>query len=304
MSLKKEPDAVACVDFEGFATWLRQHRGIGERTIQDRLRKVSRLTADLGNDPTRYDAALIRKVLLSHFATVSPSYAKVLALTLRMYLRFLVSRSECSPLLIGAIPKAAGWRLAELPRYLPLEDVERVIAACDVKRPAGLRDRAILLLLVRLALRAGDVYHLRLADIDWRNARLQVCGKSRRSEWLPLPQDVGEALLDYIERGRARVDEEQVFLRAIPPYRPFPSARRISGIVLEALQRAGVQSPAGRGAHLIRHSVATGLLRSGASLESIGALLRHRTFEATAIYAKVDLPMLQEVMQPWIGDVR
>jgi integrase len=183
---------------------------------------------------------------------------------------------------------------------LPLDDIERVIDSCDLTTRIGIRDRAILLLLARLALRGNDVVNLRLSDIDWRHAQLQVCGKSKRAVRLPLPQEVGDALLDYIEHARPRVDEDKVFLRALPPYRP---PGKISHVVSLALQRAGVDSPSGRGAHLIRHSAATGLVRSGASLESIGALLRHRSPNSTAIYAKVNVPMLQEVAQPWIGEL-
>ena len=303
MSSKTEPDTLLDADVEGFCTWLRQNRGIAKGTIRNHSRQLSVLLPSLGNDPGQYSAALIRNALLCNFAKVSRSQAIAQAQTMRMYLRFLVSREACPASLIGAVPTAAGWRLSTLPRYVPLADIERVIASCDTTRPSGIRDRAILLLLARLALRAGDVSDLRMDDIDWPRARLRVCGKSKRTVSLPLSQDAGDALLGYIEHVRARVDEDKVFLQLTPPYQPFRSSRRVSGIVSLALRRAGVESPGGRGAaHLIRHSVATGLLRSGASVESIGALLRHRSPETTAIYAKVDVPMLQRVAQPWIGD--
>ena len=288
-------------EFEDYRAWLRQHRGIAERTIQARVNAASVLAADIGLDPGQYDATVIRDALLRRFARVSHSYAKDLAVSMRMYLRFLASTGQCSPSLVAAVPTGPGWRLTELPRYLPLDDIERVIESCDVTTRIGVRDRAILLLLARLALRAQDVSELRLSDIDWQNARLQVCGKSRRTVWLPLPQDVGDALLEYIERARPKVDEERVFLRDLPPYRP---PLKLSHVVSLALRRAGIASPGGRGAHLLRHSAATGLLRSGASLESIGTLLRHRSPDTTTLYAKVDVPMLQEVAQPWIGDLR
>ena len=285
---------------EEYRTWLRRHRGLAERTIRQHIEKAAAFVADLGDDPSRYDVNLIRKILLRRFATVSPRHAKGLAASMRMYLRFLVSKGNCSAKLIDAVPTTPCWRLTELPRYLPLDDVERVIDSCDLTTRAGIRDRAILLLLARLALRGDDVVNLRLRDIDWRNAQLQVCGKSKRTVRLPLPQDVGDALLHYIEHARPRVGEDKVFLCVFPPYRP---PRKISSVVSLALKRSGVKSPSGRGAHLIRHSVATGLLRSGASLESIGVLLRHRSPDTTAIYAKVDTPMLKEVAQPWIGDL-
>ena len=287
-------------EFEEYRTWLRQHRGIGERTIRAHVRAASVLVADIGLDPGHYDATAIRDTLLRRSGTGSRNGARDLAVSARMYLRFLASTGQCSPSLVAAVPTAPGWRLTELPRYLPLDDIERAIESCDLTKRIGVRDRAILLLFARLALRGDDVSKLRLNDIDWRNARLQVCGKSKQAVRLPLPQDVGDALLDYIQNARPNVDEDRVFLRALPPYRP---PVKLSHIVSLALHRAGVESPSGRGAHLLRHSAATGLLRSGASLDSIGTLLRHRSPDTTAIYAKVDVRMLKEVAQPWIGDL-
>ena len=128
-----------------------------------------------------------------------------MTISLRMYLRFLTSTGSCVPGLAGAIPTVPEWSLSALPRYIPVEDIERAIASCDTTTHKGLRDRAILLLLARLALRAGDVLNLRLSDIDWDNARLRVCGKARREAALPLPQDAGDALLNYITGARPRV---------------------------------------------------------------------------------------------------
>ena len=291
-------------DLQAFHAWLRQSRGVSETTVRKYDREVSGLLHGLGNDPAKYDAALVRTVLLRRFAEVSKSHAQRLVSVMRVYLRFLASTGQCSASLVGAVPKSGVWRLATLPRYLPTEDVEKVIASCDGTRPVDIRDRAILLLLARLGLRASDVRLLQLGDIDWRNSELHVCGKSRRSVRLPLPQDTGDALLAYIERARPRVSEQAVFLRSCAPYRPFPHSTTISCIVHKALQRAGVNSPGGQGAHVLRHSAATTLLRSGASLDTVGALLRHESVTTTAIYAKVDLAMLREVAQPWAGDVR
>lgn len=160
-----------------------------------------------------------------------------------------------------------------------------------------MRNRAILLLLARLALRAGDISSLGLADIDWGNALVRVCGKSKRPARPPLSQDVGDTLLDYIERARPPVDTDRVFVRAPAPHRPFASSSAISYIASAALERAGVDAPGPRGAHLFRHSAATNPLRSGATLDAIGALLRHRSPDTTAIYANVDTRMLQGVAQ-------
>ena len=287
-----------------YRDWLRRHRGIGEATIRNHVCKVRALLADLGDDPGRYDATLVRDVLLRRFATVSWPHAQGIATSMRMYLRFLATGGECPPGLVEAVPKFPRWRLSVLPRYISIDDVERVIGSCDTATPVGLRDRAILLLLARLALRAGDVTNLRLDDLDWKNARLRVCGKSGREVALPLPQDVGDGLLDYIGLTRRRVGEDRVFLTVHAPHRPFASSAAIAQIVHRALRRAGVDNANPRGASLMRHSAATAMLRSGASLETIGTLLRHRSPDTTAIYAKVDLPMLLTVAQPWIGGVR
>lgn len=294
-------DAAGTDDLRDFRDWLRRHRGIGESTILDHARAVTRLRQRLGNDPASYDAALINRVMLENLKSVSRVGAQQMCGSLRMYLRFLASRSECSPALIGAIPRIPRWRLATLPRYILNDDVERVIASCDPTTPRGLRDRAILLLLARLALRRGDVANLRLQDIDWDAALIRVAGKTRYAVALPLPQDVGDALAAYIEHARPPVDSERVFIRSIAPYKPFTDAGPISIVVSDALKRAGVDNPNLRGAHLLRHSAATNMVRSGATLDAVGALLRHRSPETTAIYAKVDTTMLMQVAQPWIG---
>ena len=291
-------------ELEAFGEWLRRHRGTREATIDRHRKLVSGMRTQLGADPTRYDAASVRDVLLRRFATASRAHARTLATSMRMYLRFLASRGECPPALVGAVPTAPGWRLCELPRYAPAADIERVIESGNVTTPVGLRDRAILLLLARLALRAGDVVHLRLDDLDWVSARVRVCGKSRREVALPLPQDVGDAVLGYIEHARPRIDEDRVFLTVRAPYRPFASSNAITDIVIQALKRAGMNDVKPKGAYLFRHSAATNLLRAGASLDVIGALLRHRSPDTTVIYAKTDRPMLLEVAQPWIGDVQ
>ena len=160
---------------------------------------------------------------------------------------------------------------------------------------------AILLLLARLALRAGDIVALRLADIDWDRAQIRVSGKSRQETALPLPQDAGDALYAYIATVRPRTSEEQVFLCVNAPYGPFVDGSNVSSVAKRALNRAGVKTPGSRGAYVFRHSQATALLRSGASLDVIQSLLRHASPNTTMIYAKTDAVMLREVAQPWIG---
>jgi integrase len=155
------------------------------------------------------------------------------------------------------------------------------------------------LLLVRLGLRASEVANLDLRHVDWGNGRLAVSGKSRRAEWLPLTQEIGDALIAYIERGRPRVGTPRLFITNQVPIRPITRGA-VKGIVRRTLTRAGVKS-AHQGAHILRHSAATQMLRHGVSLAGVGAVLRHRDPTMTMHYAKVDLALLSEVAQPWAG---
>jgi site-specific recombinase XerD len=199
----------------------------------------------------------------------------------------------------GAIPVLAHWRLSSLPRYLPADEVERVIASCDLTLAVGKRDRAILLLLARLGLRAGDIVQLRLRDIEWKQAWIHVSGKGRSETRLPLTQKVGDALVTYLTSGRPPTDTDTVFVRSRAPFRAFASHCAVSAIVDRALARAGVTRPSRGAAHLLRHSVATSMLRHGASLQDVAALLRHRSVTTTEIYAKVDVTALRRIAQPW-----
>jgi site-specific recombinase XerD len=192
------------------------------------------------------------------------------------------------------------WGQAALPRYIDSEAVERVIAACEANTPLGSRDRAVLLLLARLGLRAGDVAQLRLDDLDWRRGRIRVSGKSRTPAWLPLPQDAGDAVLHYLATVRPRAPTDRVFLIMRAPYTPILS-RQITSTAQRAIARSGIVTPS-CGAHLLRHSAATAWLRQGLSLQSVGAVLRHSDLDTTAIYAKIDVGSLQQIAAPWPGE--
>ena len=263
---------------------------------------IKRLLPALGEDPHAYSAATIRAAFRAEAQQCSPSHIRTMTSALRGYLRFLAASGLCRPGLDQAVPPVLQWRLSALPRYLPTADVERMIASCALAIPLDLRDRAALLLLARLGLRAGDVCGLRLDDFDWAAASVRVCGKSRQSVRLPLPQDVGDAVLAYIQSGRPTATEVRLFLRSKAPYRPFTTSSSISYIVDRALRRAGIEDPPSRGAGLLRHSAATTMLRAGATLEAVGAVLRHRSLDMTAHYAKVDVTMLEAIAQPWPGE--
>lgn len=286
-----------------YQDWLRHHRGISERTVDRHGRMITRLLPGLGADPELYDAALIRRVIIDEAKRSSRPHVKTMTTALRGYLRFLAATGLCRSGLDHAVPTIPQWRLSALPRYLPADAVEQLIASCDLTKRHGVRDRAILLLLARLGLRAGDVLMMRLGDIAWDEGTIRVRGKGRREIRLPLPQDVGDALLDYLSRARPPSDEDRVFLRSSAPHRPFKGSSGISSIVRLALNRAGIVAPPSRGANLLRHSAATCMLRAGASLDAVGTVLRHRSIDTTAHYAKVDVAMLQLVAQPWPGEV-
>jgi site-specific recombinase XerD len=195
-----------------------------------------------------------------------------------------------------AIPGFASWRLSSVPRFLVADDVQRVIDSCT-DHAFERRDRAVLLLLSRLALRASEVAQLKFSDIDWRNGGISVCGKGRRQESLPLPQEVGDAILRYVKEARPSLQVPEVFTTVLAPYHALTRAA-VTHIVRAALHRAGIKAPI-NGAHVLRHSAATAMLRQGVSLAGVGAVLRHRSPMTTTHYAKVDFGLLSEIAQPW-----
>jgi len=285
--------------FAGFCDWMRQHHGVQDTTLNTYRRTILDALQTLGGNPQRFEATGLRAFVLDRASRHGRCQAKVVITALRAFTRYLIAQGQCQVGLDAAIPTTAGWRLSALPRYLPVANVERILAACDSATVAGARDHAILLLLSRLGLRAGDIYTLRLGDIDWTQATVRVFGKSRRTVQLPLPQDVGDALSHYLATARPVVKSDRLFLRVAAPVGPFvKNSSAVSDIVERAIHRAGVRAPA-HGAHLLRHSAATALLAEGASLESIAVLLRHRSLDTTAHYAKVDVKLLRKLAQPW-----
>ena len=281
-----------------FFDWLQQHRGASQSTCRIYGRVVVDLLQTLGDDSNRFTAADLQAFALNRAGRHGRSAANNVAKALRMFLRYLIATGQCSSYLLAAIPTFAHWRLSSMPRYIPVSDVERIIETCDPSTLLGSRNRAILLLLARLALRAGDIVALHLSDINWDEASLRVLGKGRHETHLPLTQEVGDAILTYLQRRGTRSGVDTLFLPVHAPMdRPLSSVS-ISTIVARAIKRAGVITPS-KGAHLFRHSAATEMLRQGLSLDDIGAVLRHCSVETTAHYAKVDLTLLREITQPW-----
>ncbi len=281
-----------------FCHWMHTHRGVTEITLNNYRPALLRLLDTLGDNPEHYTAKQLRGFVLDRTRGHKTSQARTTVTVLRMFLRCLIAQGLCTSELLLAIPTIAGWRRASLPRYLSAEEIERVIDTCDGETTIGARDRAVLLLLARLGLRSSDVANLKLNDIDWEQGLFHVAGKNRRQTVLPLPQDVGEALLHYLTYHRPSVDTSHVFITIIAPFVPF--SRWIASAITErALRRAQIDAPS-YGAHLLRHSAATAMLRQGASMEAIGAVLRHTSIETTHVYTKVDVDLLNQVVMPWL----
>lgn len=282
-----------------YLDWLLKHRGLSEFTVHCHAKGLRQLLPVIGTEPSAWTAARMRIAILDRRGREGRGALKRTVTVLRSWLRYHVAMGRCDPALVVAVPTIANWKGHHLPRGLRPADVERLLGACDPATPTGRRDRAILLLLARLGLRAEDVRSLRFGQIDWRHGQITLTGKGRRESRLPLPQEVGDALLAWLEDGRPQIDDVHVFLRYAPPWRPFTESAAISKIVARALDRAGLENTPSRGAHLLRHSAARAMLEDGASLETIGTVLRHRSVSTTANYAKVDSDALRNIAQAW-----
>lgn len=229
--------------------------------------------------------------------------AKLLTSALRSFLQYGRYRGDITLDLAAAVPTVANWSMTSIPRAISPDHVRQLLAGINRRTAIGRRDYAIFLLLAQLGLRAGEVVSLELDDIDWNAGRLSVRGKSGRRNELPLPADVGEAIVAYLRHGRPRSTSRRVFLRGKAPIRGFVGPSAIASLVRHALERAGINAPT-KGAHQFRHGLATQMLRKGASLTEIGELLGHRSPETTKIYTKVDLDSLRTLALPWPGGVR
>jgi integrase/recombinase XerD len=223
---------------------------------------------------------------------------------LRSFLRFAQYCGKVTSNLAACVPSVANWSLSTVPKSLPPGEVKRVLAGCNRETATGQRDYAILLLLARLGLRAGEVANLALDDMDWEKGCITIRGKAGRVDQLPLPTEVGRAIVAYLRKGRPiSSNSRRLFLRIKAPITSFKDHRTVGSIVKSALARAGINSSR-KGAHQFRHALASDMLREGRSLSEIGEILRHRSPQTTAIYAKVDLRSLRSLALPWIGGGR
>jgi integrase/recombinase XerD len=282
-----------------FRGWMRRHRGTCDATLYSYCLHLRALLRTLGDDTSKFEARSLRQFVQETSQRGGWATGKKCTTAMRAFLRYLIAEGRCATGLDACIPALAHWRLSSLPRYVQPEEVERVIALCSTTSSAGIRDRAILLLLARVGLRAGDILQLRLSDLDWKEATIRVVGKGRRQTLLPMTQEVGDAILTFINNGRHSTDNDTLFIRSRAPFGPFASHCAISMIVAEAMRRAGVRCPSRGAAHVLRHSIASSMLRQGASLQEIAGVLRHRSIATTEIYAKVDVVALREIARPW-----
>jgi site-specific recombinase XerD len=281
---------------------LRAERGLCATTVQTYVAVLRQFVTEHAGEAAASVATVsardVATFVRRHARAASPGRAQLMTTALRAMFRFFFHAGEVPVDLSVAVPTVPDWRLARVPRSLAPEDVERLLIACDQQTATGRRDYAILLLLARLGLRAGEVVALELDDLHWRTAEITIRGKKGlRHDRFPLPRDVGAALVAYL-RERAPIVTRRVFLCMRAPRRSFRGPGAVTTIVRRALARADLHPPM-RGAHLLRHSLATRMLRHGASFVEIGAVLRHRAAGTTEIYAKLDLESLRAVVQPW-----
>lgn len=284
-----------------YVEYVRRERGVAEATVRAygdialrflRARCTEAPPALLG-----LDARDVTSFVLEVSARYSTGATKYVVTALRSLLRYLYLEGRIAVDLAGAVPAVAGWRLRGLPKAFDDAQVRRLLDSCDRRRPVGRRDYAVLVLMVRLGLRQSEVAALALDDIDWRAGECLVRGKGRCEERLPLPSDVGEAIAFYLRTSRPPTIHRAVFLTVRAPLRPL-AAGGVGAIVHDACRRAGL---APTGAHRLRHTAATAMLRAGASLDEVAQVLRHRSHDTTAIYAKVDRTALATVVRPWPG---
>jgi integrase/recombinase XerD len=293
-------DSAAGVLLAQYRDYLAGERGLAAESVRCYLVQGRKLLDELGEPLEKslrqLDSAAVTSFIMRQSRQCTSTWsAKTLVTATRSLLRFLHVKGLVTAPLAGAVPAVAGWRLSALPRGLEPGQVEAILAAPDPASRSGLRDRAILMLLARLGLRGAEAAGLMLGDVDWLAGEFTVTGKGSQTETMPLPADAGQALADYLTKSRPRCSCTAVFVTARAPHHQItPSVVR--AVMTRACEQAGLPRA---GAHRLRHSLATGVLRAGAPLSEVGQLLRHRSQLSTSIYAKVDYARLALVARPW-----
>ena len=291
-----------------YERYLRQERALANATIPNYLRFIQSFLSDRcfikgGVRLGRLRAHDIVSFVECEAPHLSLKRAKLLTTALRSFLQYARYRGDIRLDLAAAVPTVANWSMTSIPRAIPPDQVHQLLASINRRSAIGRRDYAILLLLARLGLRSSEVLLLELDDIDWQAGRFSVRGKGGKRTELPLPNDVGKAIAEYLQYGRPPSANRRVFLRGKAPIRGFLGQSAISSLVRNSLKRAGISAPT-NGAHQFRHALATQMLRHGASLTEIGELLGHRRPQTTKIYAKVDQDALRLLALPWPGGVQ
>jgi site-specific recombinase XerD len=294
--------------FKAFADYLRTERGLAPRSIVRHLPIIRRFLHEVcpagDDDLGKIGQESVIGYIERHARDWSPKTGKAMCWSLRSFLRYLHHRGLNPRALDGCVPSIRRSKFATLPTHLPAVQVQKALDGCDRATAIGRRDYAILMLLAKLGLRAGEVATLTLDDIDWRSGEMLIRAKGRQRARMPMPPDVGAAVVAYLCDSRRTSSCRRLFLRMMAPHVGFASGCAITMIAKTALDRAGVGGCAQRGAHIFRHSLATELLRSGATLTEIGQLLRHEDQDTTRIYAKVDVEALRTLSLPWPGGSR
>lgn len=286
-----------------FAEYLIEQRGLSRETLKKYRRLIRRFLTKRSKigalSLNRLGPSDISQFVLQYSRTASGNSVYDMATALRVLLSFLFLAGRVSTDLSKSVPAVASRRSSGLPpRWIAWTQVERLLAGFDRETPAGRRNYAMMLLLARLGLRGGEVAAMTLDDLDWEKGEVVVRGKGGRDDRMPIPQDVGAAIAVYLGHGRPQCSTRRVFIRLVKPFRGLGSYRPVSGIVGRALGRARIRAPI-RGAHLLRHSLATEMLRRGASLAEVGQVLRHRSLDTTSVYAKVDFSRLRLLAHKW-----
>jgi len=282
-----------------FETYLLTERALAAGTVRGYVDHARRFLGWLpaGTSLTEVTASDVTAALRREAAAVSVAATQYFRAGLRAFLRFCFTEGLVEVDLSGAALAVTGRRRSSLPRGIEPEAARALLGACDRRTALGRRDYAVLITLLRLGLRAGEVARLRLDDLDWRAGELVVRGKGARHDRLPLPVEVGEAIAAYLRRGRPRSDRREVFLRARAPFEPIATGT-VGSTVRRACRRAGIAEV---GPHRLRHTIACEMVRAYVPLVEIAQVLRHKSLQSTAIYARVDLDALRELAGPWPG---
>ena len=291
--------------FNEFEAYLRTERGLAPKSIVRHLPVIRRFLHEVcpagEGDLGKISQEEVIRYIERHAQDWSPITGKAMCWSLRALLRYLHHQGLNPCALADCVPSMRRRKFASLPTFLPAAQVQRALDGYDLATPMGRRDYAILMMLAKLGLRASEVATLTLDDIDWRTGEMLVRAKGRQRARMPIPPDVGAAVVAYLRNGRPKSSCRQLFIRILAPHVGFASGCAITMIAKTALDRAGITGCAHRGAHIFRHSLATELLRSGATLTEIGQLLRHESHDTTRIYAKVDIEALRTLSLPWPG---